>query len=105
MNYLKQIVFDINKILINGCKATLKKRVPADLKDDGVLILIQVKGAKGRYNWGIYPDKEYLLNEWWGSLDVKNINNIEKNPEGYAEIKFVEDVLKKYGYKKTEYEY
>ena len=96
---VKALVFEINKILTSGCRATLLKRVPADLKEDGVIQVIKVEGPKGKYLWGIYPDKEYLLCDTTGIIDVKDEYDIKKNPEGYSPSKFINDLFDKYGYK------
>ena len=95
---LDAIVFDINKILAYGARAILKSRVPKDLKEDGVDFIIEIKAPNNcLYQWGIYPNNEFLLCNWYGSFRVKD--EYENNPERYSPTKFVNDIFEKYGYK------
>ena len=48
--------------------------------------------------WVVHPDKEYLLTDAFGSIDVKDEDDPEKNPEGYVASKFINDLFDKYGY-------
>lgn len=91
---LKAIVYDINKILTNGAHATLKHRVPQDLKEDGVDFIIEIKNPNNcLYQWGIYPNNKFLLCNSIGNFETKL-----DNKEGHSSSKFVNDIFEKYGY-------
>lgn len=98
---LKTIVWEINKILVNGARAVLKKRIPKDLKEDGVEVMIEIKNPnkKALELWGIYPDMTFLCCEWTGSIDTVQTLDYENNTEGYSSHKFIGDIFQKYGYK------
>lgn len=99
---LDAIVWDINKILVDGSRATLKRRVPKDLKEDGVEFVVEIKRSERNgclYQWGIYPDNEFLLCNWRGGFTVKQELEPDGNPEGYDSCTFVNQIFEKYGYK------
>ena len=89
---LDAIVWDINKILNDGSRAVLKKRVPKDLKEDGVDFIVEIKSPNCLYQWGVYPNNEYLMCNWNGSFSVKSDGE-------YSPSKYVNDIFEKYGYK------